>query len=146
MGRGRCVGTVIVIAVVFTMCSCSDKSSDAFEAFKKFGNAVVGIKGNAGDYADGAVLVQVQKYQAWLTQFYDKAFFALYERNIEQWSKDGRSVTLVVKQKVKVDPPGQNTVMGSSFGTIEYTVTMMKTDGGWKVVTFKAGPIKSDGS
>ncbi|WP_309387792.1 hypothetical protein [Cerasicoccus frondis] len=66
--------------------------------------------------------------------------FTWYNFKDKTKSEDGNTVTLVVLQNMRVDPPGQDTFYGTEVRTDRHTVTLKKFQSSWQVDSFSDTP------
>lgn len=63
--------------------------------------------------------------------------FVWYTFLNQRFSPDGNSVTMTVKQTVRVDPEGSDSFFGTEIRKDRHTVTLVKDQSSWKVTQFE---------
>jgi len=63
--------------------------------------------------------------------------FTWYEFKDKKVSEDGNTITLVVLQKMRVDPSGDDTFYGTEVRKDRHTVVMKKFQSSWQVESFE---------
>lgn len=63
--------------------------------------------------------------------------FVWYEFLNQQFSEDGKTVTMVIKQTVRVDPPGADSFFGTEIRKDRHMVTLVQEQSAWKVKHFE---------
>ncbi|MEO0793581.1 MAG: hypothetical protein AAFX93_00375 [Verrucomicrobiota bacterium] len=63
--------------------------------------------------------------------------FSWYEFKDKRVSADGNTVTLIVVQNLRVDPPGSDTFYGEETRRDKHEVTLVKNQSSWEVESFR---------
>lgn len=63
--------------------------------------------------------------------------FTYYEFLSHQYSEDRKTVTMRVRQSIRVDPPGQDSFFGKEVRRELHTVTLVRDQSAWKVEQFQ---------
>ncbi|GHB99085.1 hypothetical protein [Cerasicoccus arenae] len=67
--------------------------------------------------------------------------FTWYEFKDKKFSNDGKSVTLTVLQKMRVDPPGEDTFYGTVVRSDRHVVVLEKFQSSWRIRSFEDTPM-----
>ncbi len=72
--------------------------------------------------------------------------FVWYTFLNQQFSNDGKTVTMVVKQTVRVDPPGSDSFFGTEIRKDRHIVTLVQDQSAWKVQQFEDSATQMAGA
>ncbi|WOO39456.1 hypothetical protein [Rubellicoccus peritrichatus] len=107
-------------------------------AYKRYAAALMeGDRARAKSQAvDDEALVPFQYHAQRMSRLDGEQRFVWYTFIDQRFSEDGNSVTMVVRQTVRVDPPGSDSFFGTEIRKDRHTVTLIKDQSAWKIKRF----------
>lgn len=118
-------------------------SSEAM-VYKRFANALVDgeparVKALASK--DGTAMDAFQASKQRQDLINGEVRFTWYEFKEKLESPDGKTLTLVVVQNMRVDPPGEDTFYGTEVRKDRHTVVLKKNQSSWQIQSFEDTPL-----
>lgn len=107
-------------------------------AYKRFAAALMeGDRARAKSQAyDDDALTPFNFHAERMSRLDGEQRFVWYTFLNQKFSEDGNSVTMVVRQTVRVDPPGTDSFFGTEVRKDRHTVTLIKEQSAWKIQRF----------
>ena len=107
-------------------------------AYKRYAAALMeGDAARAKSQAlDEEALIPFQYHDRRMRRLGGEKRFVWYTFLDQNFAEDGKSVTMVVRQTVRVDPPGSDSFWGTEVRKDRHIVTLVKEKSAWKVKRF----------